>query len=278
MTELPASSPDPDPADAVGWRNRAEREAARADALLNIVIPLGVALTTEKDLGCLLERILVEAQRFCNADSGSLYLLTEDGRLEFAMIRNETLGLSMGGTTGSPITFPPVPLYDPVTGAANDRYMVVHAALTGKRIHIADAYARPADADAPERQFDFSGTRAFDARTGYRSVSLLTVPLIRADGLVIGVLQLINSLHAPTKEIAPFSANMQQVIEVLGRLAAVALEGYLREQKLTEQVRQLRIEIDRVKMVRQVAEITDTDYFRDLRDKSRQLRERAPAE
>jgi GAF domain-containing protein len=247
-----------------------ERERARADALLNAVIPIGAALTVEKDLGRLLERILVEAQKFCGADSGSLYLLGDDGLLRFAIVRNDSLGLAMGGTSGVAITFPPVPLYDPETGAANSRYIVAHAAVTGASVNIADAY----EAEG----FDFSGTRAFDSRTGYRSTSLLTVPLLSGSGKVIGVLQLINALDWRTKEIAPFDANMQQIIEALGRLAAVALEGYLREQRLTEQLDQLRIEIDEAKKARHVAEITETDYFRELRDRSKRLRQRHQGE
>jgi len=256
------------------WRHRAAEEKARADALLNLVIPIGVALSTEKDWNRLLERILVEAQGFCCADSGSLYLRTGD-QLDFAMVRNQSLGLAMGGTTSKPITFPGVPLRDPETGQPNHRYMAAYAALTGRSIHVPDAYqAAEAPGDpAVGGQFDFSGARAFDSRTGYRTVSVLTVPLIGAAGDAIGVLQLINSLHPDTQEIVPFSTNMQQVIEVLGRLAAVALESYLREQKLNDELRALRIEIDQTKKQRQVTEITETDYFQDLRTRSRQLRE-----
>lgn len=243
------------------------RERARADALLNAVIPLGAALTAERDLPSLLERILIEAQRFCNADSGSIYLLGEDGHLHFAIVRNESLGLAMGGTSGTPISFPTVPLCDPVSGEPNIQYVVAYAAVNGMSVNIADAYA-------PDAAFDFSGTRAFDSRTGYRSKSLLAVPLRNGAGSVIGVLQLLNALDWETEEIVPFEANMQQIIEALGRLAAVALEGYIREQRLTEQLDQLRIEIDQAKKARHVAEITETEYFQALREKSKRLRDR----
>jgi len=66
----------------------------------------------------------------------------------------------------------------------------------------------------------------------------------------------------------------------LGLLARVfqrmAVEMRARQQRLEQEVQQLRIEIDQAKMVRQVAEITETDFFRDLERKAAQLRAGRP--
>lgn len=70
--------------------------------LLNKVIPIGVSLSAEKDFNRLLESLVVEAQAFTNADAGSLYLVEED-KLRFVILRNTSLNMHMGGTSGSPI-------------------------------------------------------------------------------------------------------------------------------------------------------------------------------
>jgi GAF domain-containing protein len=242
---------------------RAERARRRADALLNAVIPIGVALSSGADLNELLERILLEARTFCSADAGTLYLRT-DHHLTFAMMRTESLGLALGGTTGHPIPFDPLPLHDAATGAPNHRNVATYSALTGAAVNITDAYETGA--------FDFSGTRAFDARTGYRSRSFLTVPLRDSAGRVIGVLQLINALDPDTGAVIPFDAELEAMTGTLSTLATVALQAYLREDSLRRQVAELRIEVDRAKQARQVAEITETDYFQQLQDKARRLR------
>jgi HD-GYP domain-containing protein (c-di-GMP phosphodiesterase class II) len=74
--------------------------------------------------------------------------------------------------------------------------VAAYAAITGNTVNIADAYAA--------QGFDFSGTRQFDARTGYRSQSFLTVPMKNHEGEVIGVLQLINAIDAPSGQVVPF--------------------------------------------------------------------------
>ena len=147
---------------------------------------IGVALSHERDLATLLERILEAARDFADADGGTLYLVEGD-HLRFEVLRNDSLGYFMGGRHGKPIQFPPIPLFRE-DGSGNDSMVVVHSALSGKTINIADAYTAEG--------YDFSGTRAFDAKTGYRSQSFLTVPMKDHDGKVIGVLQLINSRNA----------------------------------------------------------------------------------
>ena len=181
---------------------------------------IGIALSSERDINRLLETILIAAKRITRADAGTLYLLEEEqGRLKFEIIRNDTLGIAMGGTTGEAISFYPIRLHDE-SGKPNHQMVVAYAALSGETVNIPDAYA----ADG----YDFSGTKAFDRKTGYRSTSFLTVPMRNHENEIIGVLQLINAqkesnqLH-DNKEITPFSESDQRLVESLASQAAIAL-------------------------------------------------------
>lgn len=229
--------------------------------LLRVLIPIGVALSAEKDFDQLLETIVIEAQNITNADGGSLYLTTSANELTFVIARNISLNLNLGGKTGAAMTFPPVPL-TLADGQANHHNVASHVALTGKRVNIADAYA--------SSEYDFSGTKAFDAKTGYRSTSFLAIPLKSDDEKVIGVLQLINAKDLRTGAVIAFPDD--DVIDSLGLMTSAALTGYMREQDLRKEIQQLRIEIDHVKQQRQVEEITDTDFFKGLKAKADRIR------
>jgi len=238
-------------------------EKKRADSLLEIVIPIGIELSTEENFSRLLEKMLLEAKAFCKADAGTLYLMKED-QLEFAVVRNDTLDISIGGTSGNEVTFPPLSLYDK-NGTPNHSNIATYAALTGKTVNIADSYE--------DQEFDFSGTREFDAHTGYQSISFLTIPLKNNEGKVLGVLQLLNALDSRKRILIPFDKNLQQLMESFSALACAALEGYIQEQRLRKEIQQLRIEIDAVKRKEQVEEITNSDYFKDLQRKAKGLRD-----
>ena len=228
------------------------------------MIPIGVDLAAESNFQELLEKMLVEAKNFCNADAGTLYLKKNDS-LEFAVVRNDTLKIAMGGTSGNEVTLPPVNLYDS-DGGINKNNIAAYAALTGEIINIEDAYEN--------REFDFSGTREFDQRTGYVSSSFLTIPLKDSEDKVQGVLQLLNALDTTKKTIIPFDQNLQQLMTSFSSLASAALEGYIQEQKLRSEIRQLKIEIDHAKRDKQVAEITDSSYFKELQQKAQELRDK----
>jgi HD-GYP domain-containing protein (c-di-GMP phosphodiesterase class II) len=139
----------------------------------------------------------------------------EGDTLVFEVLRNHSLGYVMGGRSGQPIHFPPLPMHD-AQGRPNHGMVVAHAALTAQTVNIPDAYTAEG--------YDFSGTRAFDAKTGYRSQSFLTVPMKDHDGRVIGVLQLINSRNA-AGNVDAFSAAEQQLVESLASQAAIALNN-----------------------------------------------------
>jgi HD-GYP domain-containing protein (c-di-GMP phosphodiesterase class II) len=178
---------------------------------------IGSALSQEKNIDHLLEKILLAAKTITRAAGGTLYALEpsdEGPRLRFAIMRNEALGIAMGGTTGNPIPFYPVHLYGK-DGKPNNQMVAAYAALTGKTVNISDAYT--------EEGFDFSGTRNFDKKTGYRSKAFLTVPMKNHEGEIIGVLQLINRVDPGTDDIAPFRPSDQRLAESLASQAAIAL-------------------------------------------------------
>jgi DNA repair ATPase RecN len=71
-------------------------------------------------------------------------------------------------------------------------------------------------------------------------------------------------------EVAARGDELGQLARVFQRMVR---QVGLREQRLKQEVADLRIEIDEVKKARQVAEITETEYFQQLRQKAQQLRE-----
>ena len=181
---------------------------------------IGIALSQEKDLERLLEIILVAAKKITNADGGTLYRRPADNKntLCFEIIRTDSLGIAMGGTTGVKIPFPPLQLRDP-RGRENTSMVAAYAVLKDRTVAIADAYQ--------EKGFDFSGTKAFDRHTGYRSQSFLTVPMKNHEDEIIGVLQLINAQDRATGAIVAFTETDQRLAESLASQAAVALTNRL---------------------------------------------------
>ncbi|MDE2118811.1 MAG: GAF domain-containing protein [Betaproteobacteria bacterium] len=176
---------------------------------------IGIALSKQRNINSLLETIMVAAKRITNADAGTLYLHEPEQRvLRFEILRTDSLNIAMGGTSGVPIKYYPVQLYD-AAGNPNHAMVVSHAALSGETVNIPDAYAAEG--------YDFSGTKNFDAKNGYRSTSFLTVPMRDHEDQVIGVLQLINAQDRESGAIVPFSKDDQQLLESLASQAAIAL-------------------------------------------------------
>lgn len=187
---------------------------------------IGAALSKERDINRLLESILIAAKTITHADGGTLYRMTEDGHaLRFEILRTDSLHIAMGGTTGNAINFPNLPLTNE-KGESNDSMVAAYAAIHDKTVNIADAYT--------EAGFDFSGTRSFDERTGYRSQSFLTVPMKNHEGEIIGVLQLINAQDPVTHHVNAFSSADQSLAESLASQAAIALTNRLLITQLEE--------------------------------------------
>src|SRR5688572_32106425 len=184
---------------------------------------VGVALSQEKDITKLLEAILVAAKDVTHADGGTLYRMTEDKSLKFEIIRNDTLGIAMGGTTGVEIPFYPIYLFDK-DGTPIKTMVAAYAVHNDRSVNIADAYTAEG--------FDFTGTKNFDKKTGYRSTSFLTVPMKNHEGEVIGVLQLLNAIDPASGKVVAFGEQDQRLAESLASQAAIALTNRLLIQQL----------------------------------------------
>ncbi|MFH1251292.1 MAG: HD domain-containing phosphohydrolase, partial [bacterium] len=176
---------------------------------------IGAALSAERNLPKLLEMILEEARHFTNSDGGTLYMMNDDGQsLRFEIVQTSSLNIRMGGTSGNTIDWYPVRLYLQ-NGKPNHAMVSAHVGLSGEVINIPDVY--------DVKGFDFTGTRAFDSKTGYRSKSMLVVPMRNHEDEIIGVLQLLNALNPVTNEPIPFTNADQGLIISLASQAAVAI-------------------------------------------------------
>lgn len=178
------------------------------------LVQIGLGLSGEKNLERLLEMIVSEARRFTNADGGTLYIDNDGGGiLDFAIVQNDTLNVHMGGT-GNPISWPSIPLKN-LDGSENHSNVSAHCALVGEPVNIPDVYMAEG--------FDFQGTKDFDATTGYRSKSMLLVPLRNHEDEVIGVLQLLNAKDRATGEVAAFPKHEIDMVISLASQAAIAI-------------------------------------------------------
>lgn len=135
-----------------------------------------------------------------------MYLLTPHKALRFFM-----------RTRSDELVQDEIPLYDHITGAPNEHYISIWCALHKQSVLVDDV--------ASETRFDLSGTRQFDAHSGYRTVSLLTVPMAPRKGELLGVLQFINQLNPLTGKAEPFSPDVVPLVEALAAQAAVALDN-----------------------------------------------------
>jgi len=171
---------------------------------------IGIALSAERDLDKLIEMIVDEARRFTSADAGTLYI-REGSVLKFKILQNDTLKTRMGGTSGNPITLPPVEMKETNVSA--------YVAIKNVVVNIPDVY----DSDL----FDFTGPKKFDEATGYRSRSMLVVPMKNHEGDIIGVLQLLNAKEIKTGTVIQFSKDFELLIESLASQAAVAVTNVM---------------------------------------------------
>jgi GAF domain-containing protein len=179
-----------------------------------------VALSAERDIDRLLELILSKCREITRADAGSLYLVeraqeTGNGngdRLRFKLAQNDSVAVAFEEF--------PMPL--------DDKSIAGHVALSGVPLNVPDAYHLPDGTP-------YSISRAFDAKSGYRTKSVLVVPMRDHHNVVIGVVQLINKKKDPTmvlqamslvdEQVVSFTTVDRNLVESLASQAAVAFEN-----------------------------------------------------
>ena len=174
---------------------------------LEYLFNIGLDLGRERDRLALLKGLMFGGKDLTNSDGGTLYLLTEQKTLTFAM-----------RTRSDELPSFEIPLYKPDTGEPNDTYVATYVALHNEVVVIDDIYT--------ETRFDVSGTRKFDAQTGHRTVSMLTLPLSPRAGEVIGVIQFMNAQDPHTGAIIPFGPDVVRFVTALAAQAAVALDNH----------------------------------------------------
>lgn len=182
------------------------------DRLLNI----GIQLSAQRDMSKLLATIVSEAMSITNCDGGTLYLL-ENNVLQFKIMRTLSLGINQGAR-GEIVPLPPVPYAEKNICA----YSIIHRRME----NIADVYC--------SKKFDFSGPRDYDKITGYRTSSMLVIPLEDNKGEVVGVLQLINAMDKDGN-IIPFSKEFEYIFMAIASQAAIAVTNM----RYTKQIKEL---------------------------------------
>lgn len=171
---------------------------------VNKLLEIGIALSKEKDYDRLFEIILREAMDITSCDGGTLYICSED-ELAFKIMITKSMNFFKGGK-GDPVDLPPVQ-----KRRAN---VCAFAAIEGRLVNIPDVYH--------SEEFDFSGPRNYDKITGYKTTSMLVVPMEDDRGDVIGVLQLINAQDENGATVA-FDPYFETVIHSLASQAAICL-------------------------------------------------------
>lgn len=189
------------------------RRLSEAEERVSALNKIGIALSAERDLDRLLEKILTESRRFTGSEAGSLYLLEEGPhgkRLRFKLAQNDAVRFAFSERTM------------PVDDASLAGYVAGH----GEPVNLDDAYAVPAG--APYRH-----NTAFDEQTGWRTRSMIVVPMSDHTGALVGVLQLMNRRLQDGH--APYPADLVPLLLSLATQAAVSVKA----NQLTASIRRL---------------------------------------
>ena len=182
----------------------------KLDGLASQLVKVGLALSSTRELGELLELVLHEARTMTNADAGSVYLV--DGNvLRFETSHNQTLSERLGqDAVKAMFKRFELPL---------DAHSIAGCVALNKQIlNIPDVYGIPADAP-------YRFNKSWDIAHDYRSKSMLTVPMMDQAGRVVGVLQLINAMDCgvPEPEVEPFDTRFEPIVAAFASQAAVAI-------------------------------------------------------
>jgi len=182
------------------------------------ILTVGIQLTVEKDDNKLLNTIVEKGMQITNCDASTLYLY-EDDMLKFRIMRTLSQNVCRG-KDGEEITdIPPVPF--------KEENVCAYTAIHRKVVNIEDVY----NSD----EFDFSGPKRYDAMTGFRTQSMLVIPVENNTGELIGVLQMMNA-QDEDGNVIPFDPQYEIIIRSLGSLAAIELANIQYVQEIKEQL------------------------------------------
>ncbi len=167
-----------------------------------------------KDVDTILDKLLFEARQISKADAGSIFLIEKD-HLTFSYIQNDTLFTGNKGQAEQYTDFK-IPI--------DQASIVGYTALSGDAIHIKDAYK--ISSDKP-----YSFNKEFDISAGYRTVSILSLPLKTIDSRLVGVMELINAKD-PDGNFVPFSDYSQVSVPLFANNATMAIEKGIMNREL----------------------------------------------
>lgn len=180
---------------------------------INQLNEIGYLLASEKDFNVVMKQILTAAKKLTNADAGTFYLLSDDLKsLQFTAVQTDSLGINLSSAEGT-MPWPNLPLYKE-DGTQNDINISVNCTLNDKLINIPDVYK--------SEEFNFDGPKEFDASTGYRTTSMLLVPMKNYDNEILGILQLINKKDI-NEEYIPFTRGDEKLILSMSSQASVSI-------------------------------------------------------
>lgn len=175
-------------------------------------VDIGIALSTEKNHHALLEKILKSAMELSCADAGTIYSITDNQKLAFNTVLNTSLNIHLGGTSDNPIDFPNIDIH--TFGEVNTSALVSIAAANGEIINVENV-------DECEN-YDFSAAKIMDEHIGYRTKSVLTIPMKNHQGELNGVIQLINATNK-NNEVIAFNNDVVRVVQSLTSFAAIII-------------------------------------------------------
>lgn len=158
------------------------------------------------DVDSILDKILLDSREFADADAGSIFLV-EDDHLIFSYVQNDTLFDEHTAKSA---------LYQNFTLPISEESIVGYVAKTQQSLNIPDAYTL-----SPTLPYAFN--KDFDNKSGYRTTSLLTIPLVAQESRLVGVMQLINARNENGRTV-PFDNEAMTYVPLFCNNAAVAIE------------------------------------------------------
>jgi len=166
-----------------------------------------------------------EMMNIANADGITFY----NKSLEFKILKNRSMNVYLGGMSNKEIKLPPVPIFDE-SGKPNLQLMVNKTLHSKKKIIISDVYKYNG-----RYKLEFQGPKNFDKATGYRTKSILTMPIIDYEGNAQGVIQIVNALNFETGETISFNKKIVSDLENFTKQVG----SYMNQRKLLKDMENL---------------------------------------